>query len=356
MPERATLDRRFEEVLTADRAHFATPPQPGPVWAFGDWQAEYAAFRQAAGLVPWDAHTEVVLSGAERASFLNRLGTNRLDRLAPGHGTETFLTDAKGHVLAHLLVWAESEQLVLTSSGQFGTRILTHLDYYLIREAVELADRSDEVTALGLHGPQAVAVLERMADGPWPTEPLQHRPLVLESVPVAVRAVPYGHEVSYLIVAPREAAADLWSALRHAGAEPCGQRAADVLRIEAGWPWYGVDITEANLPQEIARDSHTLSFTKGCYLGQETVARIDARGHVNQTLVGLRLPGHEPPAAGTVLSVDERPVGRITSAAWSPRSKSVVALGYVRREHNTPGSQVATPQGPAEVVALPMAE
>ena len=355
IPEKATADRPFAETLVAEGTNFRGPAEGHAVADFGDWQAEYIALRQAAGVVPWDAWTEVVLTGAERAEFLNRLATNRLDRLAPGEGAETFLTDARGRVLAYLLVWAEAEQLVLGSPGQFGPRVLAHLDYYLIQEKVELNDRGDELTALWLHGPQAAEVLQRLGALPPPGEHLPHVSVPLGDERVAVRSVRFGAEPSYLLVTPHAAAVAVWTALRQAGVRACGQHAAEVVRIEAGWPYYGVDITEANFPQEVARDRFTLSFTKGCYLGQETVARIDSRGHVNQTLVGLHVPGHVPPALGSVLLAEGQPVGRITSAAWSPGTGAVVALAYVRRGHNTPGSQVSSPVGPAEVIALPQA-
>src|SRR5205814_560451 len=116
--------------------------------------------------------------------------------------------------------------------------------------------------------------------------------------------------------------------------------ALEMVRIEAGTPFFGQDITDKNLPQELGRDALAISFTKGCYLGQETVARIDALGHVNQTLRGLRFAGLEIPQAGADLSTPDKPdkaVAHVTSAAFSPRLAAPLALGYVRRGYEAPG-------------------
>jgi folate-binding protein YgfZ len=125
-------------------------------------------------------------------------------------------------------------------------------------------------------------------------------------------------------------------------------------RIEAGTPLFGQDITEKNLPQEVARDALAISFTKGCYLGQETVARIDALGHVNQTLCGLRFAGPDSPPPGTELTIDDKVVAHVTSAAFSPRLGGPLALGYVRRGHTLPGTAFTSSRGPASVVKLPL--
>jgi folate-binding protein YgfZ len=161
--------------------------------------------------------------------------------------------------------------------------------------------------------------------------------------------------ISFLVRAAREDLATVWSELLQAGARPCGEQALDAARIEAGHPIYGRDISDKNLPQEIGRDQHAISFVKGCYLGQETVARIDALGHVNKTLVGVRFHGEQIPQPGLALtSADGQTVGEVTSAAWSGRLRSPLALAYVRRGHNAHWTRLQTALGEAEVIALPL--
>ena len=142
--------------------------------------------------------------------------------------------------------------------------------------------------------------------------------------------------------------------LVQAGARRAGPQAFEARRIEAGFPSYGPDISDKNLPQELARDARAISFTKGCYLGQETVARIDALGHVNQTLVGVRFENGASVSPGLELTVAGAAAGRVTSAAYSPLLQAPLALAYVRRGSNQPGTRLDSPVGPAEVVSLPI--
>jgi folate-binding protein YgfZ len=126
-------------------------------------------------------------------------------------------------------------------------------------------------------------------------------------------------------------------------------------RIEAGFPLFGVDFGEENFPQEVGRDPVAISFTKGCYLGQETVARIDALGHVNQRIAGVRFFGSDVPMNGTKLTLQGKEVGVVTSAAFSPKLGAPLALSMVRREANSPGTRLGSAIGECEVVALPLA-
>jgi folate-binding protein YgfZ len=151
------------------------------------------------------------------------------------------------------------------------------------------------------------------------------------------------------------------AALANAGAVPAAMDAFEIARIEAGIPFYGLDISDKNLPQEVNRDAQAISFTKGCYLGQETVARIDALGHVNRVLVGVRFAGTVPPPTGTEVfpadgqgSEGKSTIGAVTSAAYSHRLGAPLALAYVRRGHNQTGTQLGSPIGPAQVISLPL--
>ena len=141
---------------------------------------------------------------------------------------------------------------------------------------------------------------------------------------------------------------------RRGGSDPLRATAVESARLEAGVPLFGHDITADNLPQEVARDARAISFTKGCYLGQETVARIDALGHVNRLLVGLKFAGQAAPPTGTVLLAGQQDVGHVTSAAWSPRLAAPLALAYVRRSHAKKGSTLSSAAGAAEVIELPV--
>ncbi len=352
---------------------------------FGDWLAEYGALRESAGIASLARRTQVELTGPERARFLNRLSTNRLDDLSTGGGRETFLCDAKGHIVAHLLVFATDNSLVLDTVGGEADRLIAHLGHYLLREAVEIADHSAHWHEFLVAGSRCVELLHGLAGckgtgtffgrgewaqrdsqtgrkmsqspaacGPLPQELLAHRDVPLAGTTVSLRRLDSVSTASFALACPAETARAVWNVMCEAGARACGPMAVEPFRIESGWPEFGRDVTQENLPQEVGRIDRTISFTKGCYLGQETVARIQSRGHVNQTLVGLKFHSADVPPAGTALTVEGRPAGSVTSAAFSPRLASAIALGYVRRGHTAAGTHLESSFGPVEVSALPI--
>jgi folate-binding protein YgfZ len=326
------------------------PPQI--VTSFGDSPHEYQALTAGVGLADFSRRTQVEMTGEDRAAFLHNLCTNQIRDLKPGAGCEAFLTNAQGHVLALINVFCHADKLVLETVPDQEAKILAQLDRYLIREKVELVGRSDAWAELLLAGPAAAALLESLGCE-LPSVLLDHRSAQIGEFAVDVRRVDITIGGGYLLRCDREQLVDLWLRLVGARATPCGAIAVDRARLEAGTPYYGPDITEKNLPQEIARDARAISFIKGCYIGQETVARIDALGHVNRTLVGVRFAADTVPAPGVELSVDGKTVGIVTSAGFSPRLAAPLALAYVRRGSNSVGTQLQSPTGPAEVVSLP---
>jgi folate-binding protein YgfZ len=322
---------------------------------FGEPRAEYDALVNHVGLVDCDSRTQLELTGADRAKFLHNLSTQEIRKLPEGRGGEAFLLSARGHVLAHALVFCQPDALIIETVPGQGPRLAEHLDRYHIREDVAIADRSDDWSELLIAGAQAPAWLAAFVKAELPSEPLAHVDIPLGDIPLSVRRVGWTAAGGFLISTPAEHVARLWRALRDAGARPCGFEALEAARLEAGTPWYGRDINDKNLPQEVGRDALAISFVKGCYIGQETVARIDALGHVNKLLVGVSFPhGDRAPEPGTELTSAGQSVGQVTSSAISPKLGSPLALAYVRRGHHEPGTQFDTAQGPAEVIALPL--
>lgn len=314
-----------------------------------NWLPEYQALTEGAGLVDLAERTQVELVGEDRASFLHNLCTNDIRKLSPGSGCEAFLTTVQGKTLAFVLVFSGPTSLVLKTVPAQAEKIIHHLDKYRVREKVELIDRSQDWSSWLLAGAQSEALLEKLTHGKLPKERLASQEAVISNHHVWVRRVDLTGPTGFLIDCPRGDFSAIGAALRTAGAHRVGHEAFDAARMEVGFPVFGRDITENNLPQEVARDSRTISFTKGCYLGQETVARIDALGHVNKTLVGLHyLVSQVPKVGATVMNGDE-PVGTVTSATWSPKFNAPIALGYVRRGFNLPGTRLASHIGPTEV-------
>lgn len=311
---------------------------------------EYFALTQGTGIVDFSYRSRLEACGDDRSSFLHKLSTNEVNGLPVGGGCEAYFLDARGHLLGHAFLISSSHSIIIeTVRGQNET-LLKHLDRYLIREKVELHDRTSEWGELLVAGAQSQALLSRVTSGELPATTLTSVEMELVGQPVLLVRVEMTQPGGYLVfLRDRAARQDVIDALRKLGAVLCSDEAFEMARIEAGFPLYGHDITDKNLPQEVARDDRAISFRKGCYLGQETVARIDALGHVNKALVRLRFEGDAVPPAGTELIAGEVEVGQVTSAAFSPSKKAAVALAYVRRGSNDAGIKLASAFGPAVV-------
>jgi folate-binding protein YgfZ len=297
---------------------------------------EYQALRSGFGVVELANWSSVTLTGADRQTFLNNFCTNDVKRLGPGEHCEAFLTSVQGKILGHGLVHCRANELVIITVPALAPKMIAHLDRYIIREDVQLRDTTAERAYLLIAGGEEAGA--GLNGETWIRWRLLHAPFcgLLEATPDRLSQVR--------------------QELKAAGAMWCGDgdAAFDALRIESGTPLFGIDFDEENLPQEVGRDELAISFTKGCYLGQETVARIDALGHVNQRLVGVRFAGPNVPNPKTELTDGGTPAGQVTSAAYSPHLGSPLALAMVRRRWVSPGSQLASAAGPGEVIELPV--
>ncbi len=322
----------------------ATHDVSGSVAHFGNPHAEYARAKTEVALFDLTGRTHIEMTGKDRVKFLHSFSTNDIKSLAVGRGCEAFLPTIQGKVLAHLFVFAEADSLWLDSIPGCAAQIVPHLSKFRIREDVEFVDRTSELGVLFLTGPDAEDWLKRL-DLPVVLSPLQHGRARNERL--QVRRVDLLGVPGWELCLPAQEAAALWTQITTAGIKPAGMDVFQALRIESGMPWYGLDITTDNLAQEVARTATAISFNKGCYLGQEPIARIDALGHVNQELRSLHFASVPAPASGTQLFgvEDDKAIGRITSSVISPADDLPVALGYVRRNFNTAGSLVRWKDG-----------
>lgn len=316
--------------------------------------AQFHALTAGVGFTPL-SRTLLALTGPDRTTFLNAFCTNNIKALVPGRGCEAFITSPQGKTLGHVLVFCEAEQLILDTSPGQAADLIAHFDKYVISEDIQFKDLASEFGDILVAGPSASALLARLTGSAPPTEMLAHLQATLATHVVTIRRVGYTGHASYFMQAPLAAQAAIEQALAAVGATRCDSEAIESARLEAGFPLFGRDITEGNLPQEVGRDAQAISFTKGCYLGQETVARIDALGHVNRQLVGVKLAGGSVPAPGTLLRSNDKEAGHITSAAWSPALSAPIALAYVRRPLAKPGTQLSLSADAAEVITLPVA-
>ena len=271
--------------------------------------AGYAALRTRAAALDLSGRGLIEAAGEDRARLLHAISTNHIEGLEDGQGCYAFFLNAQGRILADANVLCLADRFLVDTEPETREKLLRHIDKYIIAEDVTLEDATDATAVIGVEGPQAAAVL-REHGAPVPETEYGHADW--DGVRVArISATGAG---GFRIFLPRGGAAAMLALLNLPQATAEEQR---IVRLEHGRPRYGEDITEATLPQE-SQQMHAVSFQKGCYLGQEIVERIRARGQVHRKLVKLEY------ARG------ERPEAQITSEAWSPGEGKIVALGYVR--------------------------
>lgn len=316
---------------------------------------QYTALREQAGWADASGRVRIEVSGNDRVTFLNGFCTNDVKRLAPGQGCEAFVTNVKGKTVGHLLLFCEIDRIVLETAMAQAATLINHLDRYVIREDVVFENVSD-ARARVLVGGENVTDIIRQLTGANADSYLDHCACNVAGVESVLHRVDMLGSPTYLLAFSSDEFENVTAALDRAGVMPCSEPVVEMARLENGFPLFGTDINDDNLPQEVGRDELAISFTKGCYLGQETVARLDALGHVNRLLVGVKFSGDQLPPAGSELFVDEQPAGRITSVAWSPALSAPLALAYVRHQWTAPGTSLTTDQAKGEVISLPAHE
>jgi folate-binding protein YgfZ len=319
-----------------------------------DVRLQHSALTRSVGFADVSDRSQVEIVGKDRVQLLHGLCTNDIKSLRTGDGCEAFLTNVQGKTIGYVYVFCEADRLVLDSVAGESATIIRNLDRYVIREDVQFRDRSADWCEFLLSGPDSVALLRSLWSVELPTQSLQHINVSWQGTSLSIRRVPFTGSTSFFLATPRERIDTLIRDLIAARASRCDAAAVEIARIEAGSPLFGQDITIETLPQEVGRNRQAISFTKGCYLGQETVARIDALGHVNRTLCGLRFAGTQLPVPQHDIRIDTKLVARITSVCWSPRLESPLALAYVRRGNHQVGARFSSEWGEAEVVALPV--
>jgi folate-binding protein YgfZ len=288
----------------------------------------------------------LTFTGQDASRVLNNLCTADLAKLPIGQGVETFICEVRGRTVGHGLLFRTENVLEFIGAPGQSSAIASHADRYIIREDCEPRDEDAQSVGFWIGGTSSGA------DELWPL-PKGDAPYLAHREEPTHRwyQVPWTAPAGRLLRVPM-ADADAWETrLKDQGLRPGDAADFERQRIGHGFPWFGIDLDASNLPQEADRDPEAISFTKGCYLGQETVARLDALGQVQKKLVRWRLPGAELPAPGSELRAEDRVVGKITSAvvAGSAEAPQVIALGLARRSHFDAGSVADCNGTPATV-------
>jgi folate-binding protein YgfZ len=304
---------------------------------------EYDRARTTAALFDISDRGKLELTGADAPSFLHNLSTNDVLNLPLGGGCEAFFTTMKAKVVAHALIYhvriagGQDALWLDVAAGQAG-RLVEHLNHYQIAEQVESRDRTGDFAQFHLAGPRSKAVLEKALGDSLPElEPLQHMERTLGAAATChIRRHDALGLPGFDLVCLRPRADEVRQRLVDAGAAPAGAETYDILRVEGGTPIYGRDIDENRFAVEVGRTC-AISYTKGCYLGQEPIVMArDRAGHVNRYFRGYKFDG--PTVAGAKLvGSDGKDTGIVTSAVVSPRL-GPIGLGYVRRGGESAGT------------------
>jgi folate-binding protein YgfZ len=334
---------------------------------FRDPLIEYAAARDNIALIDTNFRAFFALSGPDRVRYLNAVTSGNIRDLPPGQSALGLLLNAQGHMLAELVTLALEDRILLLSHAFLRQRTFELIDKFIIMDDATLADETEKTVTLAIEGPKAPELLRELTRVEY-AEPSAgaHVVTALDSSGVTIpcrvlRRSLFGFPGVELLL-PRESLFSAWKALDEAvrarGGTPVGYRALNMLRLEAGIPWFGTDFDEHHIPQEAAVESTHVSFVKGCYTGQEIVERVRSRGHVNWRLTGMLFDCAEPPKPGSAVfateGTDVAEAGHVTSAAFSPMAGKAIGMAYLRREYRQPGTKLRCGPAGAEVIELPL--
>jgi len=347
-------------LLHGRHAHHAVTYQPlGPwlvPWRFRSFEAEYEALQRGAGLIDYSHHAMIEVRGADRVSFLHNLLTNDIKRLAQGSGCRAALLDPSAKLIAELLVLADLDALWLLCELQCAGMVMQALERSLFSEQVTLTNLERRQAVLALQGPRTMDLLRELTGAVVRlSETGDHTVMRFQEITARLVRRRLTDADGLLLLVNAEEALALWDWMNHrgrsAGLVPVGWDALNTARIEAGIPWFGLDMDATNLLPETGLEETLASETKGCYVGQEIVARMRTYGSPNKKLMGLLIDGSEVPQTRDPITRGEETVGWVTSGCRSPALQRPIAMGYLKRGAYEPGTSVEILRGDARLAA-----
>jgi len=330
--------------------------------SYGDRPGEYEAARNRVSIADLSDRGKLRLGGKDHLKFLQGMLTNDVIKLEEGKGMYAAILTVKGRMVSDMRVYREKDSVLLDLEPGLNAKVGELLKKFRLSYKATIDDLTESTGLLSIHGPGAPDLLgEVIGEKNLPVNEFDHVRASVAGREVTVIKIRRTGEEGYDIYALTDGLADVWGLLMEKGNDfgikPAGRGALEILRIEAGIPVYGIDMDDDTIPIE-AGIWDALNFEKGCYVGQEVIARIKWRGHVNRHLLGFISDGDKVPETGSEVFLGEKKIGRVTSGAFSPVLGKPIALGYIRREFKEPGTRVEirSPDGSiehAEVAALP---
>jgi folate-binding protein YgfZ len=318
-------------------------------------RTEYSAVRDGgAGVIDLSSRGRIVVSGSEAVMFLNGLITNDMKTLAANSWMPAAFPNVQGRLLAAVRVLNLSDRFLIDTERATHAKVLEMLTRFTLAGDFRVTDATEEIATLSVQGQDAASIV-RAVLGDLAADLERGKVLTApfgEST-VTVICATHTAEAGFDLFVSTDKSSELQGALVDAGAVVVGEDASEILRIEAGIPHYGVDMDETTVLSETNLDD-AISFTKGCYIGQEIIIRIMHRGHVAKKLIGLIFDGQEKIESGTrVLSDNEQEIGRVTSATISSRMQRAIALAYVKYDYLSAGTKIKVGEATGVVTELP---
>ena len=318
------------------------------------------AARRRAAFVDRSDRGRIIVSGNDRASYLHGLFTNDIAALKTGQGCYAAYLTAQGRLISDMHVYELGDAILLTLPGDVKDAVVAKLDQFIFTEDVQLGDVTATFAQVAVLGPGSANAVGATIGGAT-TAPLLAMPphgnarVQRDGAPVILARIDDAGEPGYDVFVESGRVDALKHTLAAAGVMALDPDTADAIRIESGVPLFHRDMDEDTIPLEAGIEGRAISFTKGCYVGQEVIIRVMHRGHgrVALKLVGLAIAGAAVPVSGTTIHSGDREIGRVTSATWSPELQRPLALGYVHRDFVEPGTEVSVDGAPAHIAALP---
>ena len=327
------------------------------VASYGDAAAEARAIRERAGVIDWGGGTRLRLGqGGTRSpyEFIQSMVSNDVPEPPTDDGCYAALLTNTGKIVADCRVWAQPDGILLANESAAGTDLRASLEKYGFLDDITVEDISDALGMFGVYGPDSAGLLETALQCSLPgIAPHALVPVTTGQGNLLVTRSAASGEVGFDLLMDTQRARAVWEALTAAGGVPVGLDAFHVVRVEAGVPWMGAELDEQVLPNQ-ANLEHAVSYTKGCYVGQEPVAKLHYLGHSNRRLVGLLLGDAPPPERDTPVTANGKKAGRITSAVASPVREATIAMAMCKSTFSEPGTELTVGENiPAIVTALP---
>ena len=321
---------------------------------FGNAEKEFRFANQSVALIDKNYRTYLSFTGPDRVRYLNAILTNNIKDLPVGHGNVSLLLNPQGHIQAELETYAFRDRHLCVSYAMIRESLIASMDKYIIMDDVTLTDDANRYGTLALEGPKAAAAIKKVSG--LDIEPLEDLSWIdgeVKAMPCrVVKRSPGGVAGAEFVVESNKLAA-LWpillDAAREHGGGPAGYSALSAQRLAQGAPWFGYDFGDKQIPHEAGLENSHISYTKGCYTGQEIVERVRSRGQVNRRRVSLHFVGDALPEAGAVLLFEGKEVGAVTrvARAWDP--PRVIGMGYVRSPANAAGTKLQWASGEVQV-------